>query len=199
MVFWEIRSLQKFSNLSGQLYWDLSVWSSGKNLATTDTKWALKTSGVSSDGRLLFAGLWPLVSVVITLHMGWYICFISGKVIKIFFLSFPHKVIYTVPLLLIFYNYFFVASYTCPSVTWLAVYQCSAMVEGFAVSAAFFSSIFFYFFFFLRWACLLITSRNKSIQCDSATLGSLKLFTFSKGITCKSIKKALSSNCLKHR
>ena len=32
-------------------------------------KWALKTSGVSSDGRLLFAGLWPLVSVLIALHM----------------------------------------------------------------------------------------------------------------------------------
>ena len=40
-----------------------------KNLETTDTKWALKTSGVSSDGRLLFAGLWPLVSVLIVLHM----------------------------------------------------------------------------------------------------------------------------------
>ena len=66
-VFWEIRSLQKFSNLSGQLYWDPSVWSSGKNLETTDTKWALKTSGVSSDGRLLFAGLW--LSVLIALHM----------------------------------------------------------------------------------------------------------------------------------
>ena len=34
---------------------------------------------------------------------------------------------------------------------------------------------------FLRGACLLITSRNKSIQCDSVTLGSLKLYTFLKG------------------
>ena len=65
------------------------------------------------------------------------------------------------------------------------------MVEGFAVSPAF-------FFFFGGGggggggACLLITSRNKSIQCDSATLGSLKLYTFSKGITCKSIKKKSS-------
>ena len=27
------------------------------------------TSGESSDGRLLLAGLWPLVSVLIALHM----------------------------------------------------------------------------------------------------------------------------------
>ena len=48
-------------------------------------------------------------------------------------------------------------------------------------------------------ACLLIASRSKSIQCDSAKLGSLKLYIFSKGVKRKSIKKALSSNRLKHR
>ena len=37
--------------------------------------------------------------------------------------------------------------------------------------------------------CLLITSRNKSIQRDSAKLRSLTLHTFPKGVKCKSLKK----------
>jgi len=61
------------------------------------TKCALKTSGESFDGRLLFAGLWPLVSVLIALHMDdIIICFIACKVIKIFL----HELIDTVALLL---------------------------------------------------------------------------------------------------
>ena len=36
VALWEVRLMQKFSNLSRQLYWDPSVWSSGKNLETTD-------------------------------------------------------------------------------------------------------------------------------------------------------------------
>ena len=54
-------------------------------------KWALMTSGVSSDGRLLFAGLWPLVSVLIALHMD----DISGLFPARSF-GFPHKVVDTV-------------------------------------------------------------------------------------------------------
>ena len=45
----------------------------------------------------------------------------------------------------------------------------------------------------LRGACLLITSRNKSIKRDSAKLGSLKLYAFSKRVKCKSIRNAVSS------
>ena len=45
----------------------------------------------------------PLVSVLIALHMGAIIiCFVSCKVIKIFPYGLPHKVVDTVPLLLIF-------------------------------------------------------------------------------------------------
>ena len=125
-------------------------------METTDKKWALKTSGVSSDGRLLFAGLWPLVSVLIALHMDDISALFPARSLKYFFLGFPHKVVDTVPDVAYILQHSF-ASYTCPSVTWLALYQCSAMVEGFAVSPA--SS--FFFFFFLGGgggAFLLITS-----------------------------------------
>ena len=37
VALWEVRLLQTFNNVSGQLYWDPSVWSSGKNLETTGT------------------------------------------------------------------------------------------------------------------------------------------------------------------
>ena len=118
-------------------------------METIDTKWALKTSDVSSGGRLLFAGLWHLVSVLITLHMDDISALFSAMSLKYFFLGFPHKVIYTVPLLLIFLQISF-ASYTCPSVTRFALNQCSAMVEGFGVSPN-----FFFFSFFLSGAMLI--------------------------------------------
>ena len=133
VAFWEVRALQKFNNSSGQLYWDPLVWSSCKNLETTDTKCALKTSDVSSDGRLLFTGLWPSVSVLIALHMM-IICFIACKVIKIFLLVLPHLVIDTVALLHIFHKFRLPPKFV--SVTWLALYQCSAMVAGFGVLPA---------------------------------------------------------------
>ena len=44
--------------------------------------------------------------------------------------------------------------------------------------------------FFLRGVCLLITSGSKSVQRDSAKLGSLKLYIFSKGVKCKFTKKS---------
>ena len=119
-------------------------------METTDTKWALKTSGVSSSGRLLFSGLWPLVGVLIALHMDDISALFPARSLKFFFLGFPHKVIYTVPLVLIFYKFLF----PCPSVTWLALYQCSAMVEGFSVSPAFFF-FFFSFFSFVRGGMLI--------------------------------------------
>ena len=61
---------------------------------------------MSFDGRLLFTGLWPLVSVLIALHMEDIItCFIACKVIKIFLLGLPHELIDTAALLLIFHEF----------------------------------------------------------------------------------------------
>ena len=91
---------------------------------------------MSSSGRLLFSGLWPLVGVLIALHMDDISALFPARSLKFFFLG--CKVIYTVPLLLIFYKFLF----PCPSVTWLALYQCSAMVEVFSASPAFFLSFF---------------------------------------------------------
>ena len=54
--------------------------------------------------RLLFAGLWPLVSVLIALHMDDISALFPARSLKKKILGFPHKVIYTVPLLLIFYK-----------------------------------------------------------------------------------------------
>ena len=50
----------------------------------------------------------------------------------------------------------------------------------------------------LRGAGLLIRSRNKSIQRDSAKLGSLKLYAFSKRVKCMSIRNALSSKSFEY-
>ena len=57
------------------------------NLEPADTKWALKTSGVSSDGRLLFTWLLPLMNVLIALHMDDISALLPARSLKYFFLA----------------------------------------------------------------------------------------------------------------
>ena len=47
---WKMWHFERFDHCSSLVtYQDLSVWSSGKNLETTDTKWALKTWVLMED------------------------------------------------------------------------------------------------------------------------------------------------------
>ena len=91
----------------------------------------VKESGVSSDGRLLFAGLWPLVSVLIALHMDDIYALFPARSLKYFFLASLSR------WLTLFCCCLYSTNFFCflhrPSVTWLALYQSSAMVEGFGV------------------------------------------------------------------
>ena len=67
---------------------------------------------MSSDGRLLFAGLWPLVCVLIALHMDDISALFPARSLKNFLKNWlPHTVIDTVPLLLIFYKFILLTTF----------------------------------------------------------------------------------------
>ena len=89
---------------------------------------------MSSDGRLLFAGLWPLVSVLIALHMDDISALFPARSLKYFsWLPSQGNLHGSVVAYILQISF---ASYICPSVTWLDLYQRSAMVEGSGVSPA---------------------------------------------------------------
>ena len=137
---------------------------------------------VSSDGRSLFAGLWPLVSVLIVLHMDDMAALFPARSLKKQKQSWlPSQGSWHVSLR--FRCCLYSTNFFCCLHLSFSNMACFIPVFSHGRRVWYFSR------FFSRGPRLLITFKNKSIQYDSVTLGSLKLYTFSKGITCKPWKK----------
>ena len=151
VLFWGVLPWQKLSNLSGQLYWDPSLWPSHRILETTDTKWALKTSCVSSDGKLLFMVLWSLVSVLIALYMEHLSALSPARSWKYFFLASLTRQLTRFRCCLYSTNFF---CFLCLSLSSIACFI-SVFSHG--------ESVWCFTCFFLRGTCLLIAWGNRSI------------------------------------
>ena len=80
VLFWDVLSWQKLSSLLEQLHWDPSLWPSGRNLETTDTKWALKT-------KIVVYSTVAFVSVLIAFHMENISALLPAESSQYFFLA----------------------------------------------------------------------------------------------------------------